>query len=84
MTVMIHRLGLFDLTSLTDRTTPLIVIPINVNCELPPRYWAMRARLASTGSVVSIVCIEVCYRETVNKKFAIEVMPVSHEQQITL
>ena len=57
ITVMTHRLGVLDLTSITDRTIPLIVDPINVNCELPPRYWAIRARLASTGSVVSIVCM---------------------------
>jgi hypothetical protein len=59
MTVMIHRLGVLDLTSITDRTMPVIVDPINVNCALPPRYWAMRARLASIGSVVSIACITV-------------------------
>jgi hypothetical protein len=57
MTVTIHRLGVLDLTSTTDRTIPVIVDPINLNRALPPRYWAKRARLASIGSVVSIDCM---------------------------
>ena len=57
MTVMIHRLGVLDLSSMTDRTMPVIVDPIKLNRALPPRYWAMRARLASIGSVVSTDCM---------------------------
>ena len=57
MTVMIHRLGVLDLSSMTDRTMPVIVDPIKLNRALPPRYWAKRARLASIGSIVSIVRI---------------------------
>jgi hypothetical protein len=46
-----------------------------------PRYWAKRARLASTGSVVSIVCMRLRfhddsrtagYQSTVKNKFAVE------------
>jgi len=46
-----------DLSSMTDRTMPVIVDPIKLNRALPPRYWAKRARLASIGSIVSIVRI---------------------------
>jgi hypothetical protein len=55
--VTIQRVGLLDLSSITDRTIPVMVDPVNVNVAFSPRYWAYRQRLASFGSVVSIVCI---------------------------
>jgi hypothetical protein len=54
MTVTIQHVGLLDLSSITDRTYPVRVDPMNVNRVFWPRYWAQRARLASVGSVVSI------------------------------
>ena len=59
MRVTIHRVGLLDLSSSTDRTYPVSVDPISVNRAFCPRYWAIRARLASTGSVVSNFCIRL-------------------------
>jgi hypothetical protein len=55
MTVTIQRVGLLDLSSITERTIPVMVDPINVKVACSPRYWAYRQRLASFGSVVSIV-----------------------------
>jgi hypothetical protein len=61
--------GLLDLSSVTDRTIPVMVDPVNVNVAFSPRYWAYRQRLASFGSVVSIVCMilpKVAVRKTVS------------------
>ena len=66
-TVTIQRVGPLDLSSITERTIPVMVEPINVNVAFSPRYWAYRQRLASFGSVVSIVCMilpKVAVRET--------------------
>jgi hypothetical protein len=57
MTVTIQRVGPLHLSSITERTIPVMVHPINVNVAFSPRYWAYRQRLASFGSVVSIVCM---------------------------
>jgi hypothetical protein len=39
-TVTIQRVGRLDLSSITDRTNPVTVDPINVNLAFWPRYWA--------------------------------------------
>ena len=56
MTVTIQRLSAPEPSSFTDWTNPVTVDPVSVNVAFWPRYWAYRARLASIGSVVSIVC----------------------------
>jgi hypothetical protein len=70
-TVMIQRLSVPDLSSLTDRTNPVTVAPIKFSVAFWPRYWAKRARLASIGSVVSMVCMlvpVVAVRETIPRQ----------------
>jgi len=57
MTVMIQRLGLLDLTSMTERTSPVTSHPSTVKDVLWPRCWSKRQRLATFGSVVSNVCM---------------------------
>jgi hypothetical protein len=67
-TVTIQRLSEPSPCSFTERTIPVTVDPISVNVASRPRYWAKRARLASVGSVVSMVCIivpVVAVRETI-------------------
>jgi hypothetical protein len=39
-TVTVHRAGVLDLSSLTDRTIPVTGNPFNINLALSPRYWA--------------------------------------------
>jgi hypothetical protein len=68
-TVTIQRVGLLDLSSITDLTIPVMVDPINVNVAFSPRYWAYRHRLASFGSVVSIVCMLVTNGRGTRKQF---------------
>jgi hypothetical protein len=54
-TVTIQRVGPLDLSSITERTIPAMVDPINVNGAFSPRYWAYWQHLASFGPVVSTV-----------------------------
>jgi hypothetical protein len=54
--VTIHRFGLLDRTSWTDRTMPKNLEPFKLISAGCPRYWALRQRRASTGLVVSTVC----------------------------
>jgi hypothetical protein len=56
MIVTIHRGGLLDGSSLTDRTTPKIVDPFKVSAAACPLYWARRQRWASMELLVSTVC----------------------------
>jgi hypothetical protein len=56
-TVTIHRVGLLDLSSITDRTKPVMVAPIKLKLVFSFRNWAYRQRLASFGSVITIVCM---------------------------
>jgi hypothetical protein len=53
-TVTVQRMGLLDLTSITERTIPVTGIPFNITVACWPRYWAKRQRWASIGSVISI------------------------------
>jgi hypothetical protein len=39
-TETIQRLGVLDLSSLTERTIPVIDNPFNINVAFSPRYWA--------------------------------------------
>jgi hypothetical protein len=39
-TVTVHRVGLLDLTSITDRTIPVTGDPFNITVAFSPRYWA--------------------------------------------
>ena len=43
--------------SLTAWIIPVTGSPFKINIALWPRYWAKRQRLASEGSVISMVCI---------------------------
>jgi hypothetical protein len=56
-TVTVQRMGLLDLTSITERTIPDTGIPFNTTVAFWPRYWAKRQRRASIGSVISIACM---------------------------
>ena len=39
-TETIHRIGVLDLSSLTERTIPVTGKPRNITVALWPRYWA--------------------------------------------
>ena len=39
-TVTIHRVGLLDLSSLTERIMPVTGTPFKIILNLSPRYWA--------------------------------------------
>jgi len=39
-TLTSQRVGLLDLTSITERTIPVIGNPFNTNLTFSPRYWA--------------------------------------------
>ena len=39
-TVTVHRIGLLDLTSITERTIPVTGNPFNITVAFSPRYWA--------------------------------------------
>jgi hypothetical protein len=56
-TVTVHRIGVLELSSLTAWIIPVTGSPFKINIALWPRYWAKRQRLASEGSVISMVCI---------------------------
>jgi len=56
-TVTIQRVGLLDLTSMTERTHTLTSDPFTVTVVCWRRCWSYRQRLASFGSVVSKVCM---------------------------
>ncbi len=56
-TETIQRVGLLDLTSITERTIPVTRNPFNITIAFWPPYWARRQRRASTGSVISKVCM---------------------------
>src|SRR5258708_22826629 len=56
-TETIQRIGLLDLTSITERTIPVTGNPFNITVAFWPRYWAQRQRRASIRSVISIVCM---------------------------
>src|SRR5882724_7469829 len=51
--VIIHRCGLRDRSSWTDRTMPKNLDPFKLSSVARPLYWARRQRLASTELVVS-------------------------------
>ena len=40
ITETIQRVGLLDLTSITERTIPVTVNPFIINVTFSPRYWA--------------------------------------------
>jgi hypothetical protein len=40
MTETIQRIGVLDLSSLTERTIPVTGNPRNITVALSPRYWA--------------------------------------------
>jgi hypothetical protein len=51
-TETIQRVGLLDLTSITERTIPVTGNPFNITvASSPPRYWARRQRRASARSL---------------------------------
>jgi hypothetical protein len=56
-TVTIQRFGLLNLTSMTERTSPVTSDPLTVNVVFWPRCWSKRQRLATFRSVVSNVCM---------------------------
>jgi hypothetical protein len=56
-TVTVQRMGLLDLTSITERTIPVTGNPFNITVAFWPRNWAKRQRRASIGSVISIACM---------------------------
>jgi len=39
-TETIQRVGVLDLSSLTERTIPVTGMPFNINLAVSPRYWA--------------------------------------------
>jgi hypothetical protein len=39
-TVTVHRVGVLDLSSFTERTIPVTGNPFNINVAFSPRYWA--------------------------------------------
>jgi len=39
-TVTVHRVGVLDLSSFTERTIPVTGNPLNINVAFSPRYWA--------------------------------------------
>ena len=53
--VIIHRAGISDLLSSTDRTRPVTVEPPDLAVAFLPLNWAMRKRRTSFWSVVSNV-----------------------------
>jgi len=55
--VIIHRCGLRDRSSWTDRTMPKNFDPFKVSSAGRPLYWALRQRRASTELLVSTVCM---------------------------
>src|SRR4029077_17147569 len=55
--VTIHRCGMLNRSSWTDRTKPKNLDPFKPNSFARPQYWARRQRRASTELVVSTVCI---------------------------
>ena len=57
ITETIQRVGLLDLTSITERTIPVTGNPFKITVAFSPRYWAKRPRRASIGFVISIVCM---------------------------
>src|SRR5258708_2430672 len=54
--VTIHRRGLRDRSSWTDRTMPKNFNPFKLSSAVRPLYWARRHRRASTELLVSTVC----------------------------
>jgi len=54
--VTIHRCGLRDRSSWTDRTMPKIFDPFKLSSAVRPLYWARRQRWASAELLVSTVC----------------------------
>jgi hypothetical protein len=54
--VTIHRRGLRDGSSWTDRTMPKNFDPFKLSSAVRPKYWALRQRRASTELLVSTVC----------------------------
>ena len=54
--VTIHRCGMLNRSSWTDRTMPKIFDPFKLSSAVRPQYWARRQRRASTELVVSTVC----------------------------
>ena len=54
--VTIHRRGMPDRSSWTDRTVPKNLDPFKVNSTARPIYWARRQRVASRKLLVSTVC----------------------------
>ena len=54
--VTIHRCGLRDRSSWTDRTMPKNLDPFKLSSAARPLYWARRQRVASRKLLVSIVC----------------------------
>src|SRR5713226_2190918 len=54
--VTIHRCGLRDRSSWTDRTMPKNFDPFKLSSAVRPLYWARRQRWASAELLVSTVC----------------------------
>src|ERR1700730_707196 len=54
--VTIHRCGLRDGSSATDRTRPKNLDPFKLSSAVRPLYWAHRQRRASGKLLVSTVC----------------------------
>ena len=54
--VTIHRCGLRDRSSWTDRTMPKNLDPFKLSSAARPPYWARRQRVASRKLLVSTVC----------------------------
>jgi hypothetical protein len=54
--VTIHRCGLWDRSSWTDRTMPKNLDPFKLSSAVRPLYWAQRQRRASTELLVSTLC----------------------------
>jgi hypothetical protein len=72
-TETIQRVGLLDLTSITERTIPVTRNPFNITVAFWPRYWAKRQRRASIRSVISKVCMHhqwSAVRETIPRRSA--------------
>jgi len=63
-TVMIHRGGLVDGSSRTDRTVPKNLEPFRLSSAGSPRYWAKRQRRASTGRLFRLFAQRPQYGQT--------------------
>jgi hypothetical protein len=56
-TLTIQRVGLLDLTSIAERTIPVIGNPFNISLAFSPRYWRSGSIVPQFGPVITMVCM---------------------------